>query len=57
MELIENLQYADLKAITEKEFNDNFKANYKKYSEFLDAVDKEEEEIKKQEIFKFVVSL
>ncbi|KAL4477739.1 hypothetical protein ABPG72_018913 [Tetrahymena utriculariae] len=57
MELIENLQFSDLKKITEKQYNDQIKANYKKYAEFLEAVDKEEEEIKKQEIFKAVSQL
>ncbi|EAS03431.2 vacuolar sorting protein 9, VPS9 domain protein (macronuclear) [Tetrahymena thermophila SB210] len=57
MELIENLQFSDLKEITEKQYNEQIKANYKKYAEFLDAVDKEEEEIKKQEIFKTVSQL
>ncbi|KAL4432128.1 hypothetical protein ABPG74_014382 [Tetrahymena malaccensis] len=57
MELIENLQFSDLKEITEKQYNEQIKANHKKYADFLEAVDKEEEEIKKQEIFKTVSQL
>lgn len=56
-ELIENLQWVDLKYIQEKDFQENFRSNSKKYSEFLDAVDREEEEIKKEQIFKVVTNL
>ncbi|EGR28536.1 vacuolar sorting protein, putative [Ichthyophthirius multifiliis] len=57
IELIENLKINDLEHISEKEFNDSFRNNYKKYQSFLDAVDIEEEQIKRQNIFKLVQKL